>query len=410
MNLFLVATIIFVVFASPSYGLLTQYKKLSASNPSPGALFGRSVAVSDSFAVVSTLKTNPGDTPVYVYNLDTNTNFAEQKLSFVTGNADSWQVVIEGNSLIVGGIVSVYAVNLSPGKAYAFNFNGNEWVLQQELIRNDSVEDEGFGASVQLRNGIAAVGTPGDNRNSNRGAVYIYQLSGNTWQQIQKLDRRNDSDKGDTYDFGLDIALTNDHLVVGAYTPGFTGFVFVYNKTGSLFTLQERIRPAIPDNLFGSGVAFVNNFLLCIATKGLIVMTLNDNNSTFNVVDEILGNEFQSIASFNNFVVVGSPTVDTQRGSVLVFRVDDNGIWSQESVLSPSDSLSGDNYGKSVAISSKFVITGGMKVLIHPQNFANAGAAYLFSTDVPPGSSGSGVNFVVLPVLILMVTVAILLS
>ncbi|HRI26643.1 MAG TPA: FG-GAP repeat protein [Chitinophagales bacterium] len=81
-----------------------------------------------------------------------------------------------------------------------------------------------YGSAVAVSDQIAVIGAPGDA--TNKGAVYIYDLVGTTWQARPKLVAIDGAvnDK-----FGASVAVNSNMIVIGA--PG------INNGTGGIYSL-----------------------------------------------------------------------------------------------------------------------------------------------------------------------------
>jgi uncharacterized repeat protein (TIGR01451 family) len=130
-----------------------------------------------------------------------------------------------------------------------------------------------FGAKVAVSGDTLVVGAPGLSfyRPGAFGEVYVYVRSGSEWSLQQKL-RGSDTLPGEM--FGSSMAIDGDTLVVGAYLadrPGASaaGAAYVFVRTGTTWTEQQKLLPAEfgPSSNFGQGVS-VSGDTAVITTTG----------------------------------------------------------------------------------------------------------------------------------------------
>ncbi len=140
------------------------------------------------------------------------------------------------------------------GSVYLYDFSSGN--LLHKLIPDDPQEGAQFGSSVAIQGNIIAVGAPFTSDNGpNSGSVYIFDAV--TGNQINKLS----SDEVDDFGwFGVEIAIDNDTLVIGAPSKelpsGDRGSVFIYDL--STMSLIDRVDIPVSNGIsdrFGYDVA-----------------------------------------------------------------------------------------------------------------------------------------------------------
>lgn len=143
----------------------TQKALLTAPNDSLGDFFGRSVAISDSTALVGAFKKDSGDLQ------DT-------------------------------------------GAAYLYEFRNGEWSQVLKLVDDNAEAEDWFGYSVSVRGIYATVGAPQNRGNGVvSGAAFLYQRGEAGWQQKAKLVPSD----GNTEDYyGNSVSISNEFPIVGA--------------------------------------------------------------------------------------------------------------------------------------------------------------------------------------------------
>jgi hypothetical protein len=110
--------------------------------------------------------------------------------------------------------------NDGAGSAYIFERSGSTWTQQQKIVASDRAAGDRFGSSVAMNGDHAIVGAhlqDGDAANgdlaSNAGAAYTFARDGATWTQQQKIVA---SDRAADDQFGTSVAISGDHAIVGA--------------------------------------------------------------------------------------------------------------------------------------------------------------------------------------------------
>jgi hypothetical protein len=194
---------------------------------------------------------------VYVFALNGGTYSVEQKLTIASGtNGDSFggSVAIEGNMLVGGATENSGVVGQSAiGAAYAFEFNGSTWQSQGRLVASDRAGFDRFGWSVGVSDGVIAVGARGDTTaaGSEAGSTYIFNRSGSTWTEMQKL-TPGDPLNGDR--FGASVALSFGNLLIGAVEKQLTS----PNGQGAVYYFRLLQGAAVRFDYDGDGKADIS--------------------------------------------------------------------------------------------------------------------------------------------------------
>jgi hypothetical protein len=161
----------------------------------------------------------------------------------------------DGNTALLGVAGVGCALGGRCGAVYVFTRSGADWTLQQTLHASDPRAQGYFGVGVAISaDGNTALissigascGTP-----SPCGAAYVFTRGGGVWTERQKLLEPTPN----TY-FGRDISLSRDGntaLVVGGFDLGsFLGRIYVFTRTGEVWSLQDTIFPPAGINDFAS--------------------------------------------------------------------------------------------------------------------------------------------------------------
>ena len=262
--------------------------------------------------------------------------FVEQKVVPDDGVGDDgfgYGAAVEGTTAMVGEAHATINGKEAQGEVYVFRKSGGQWILSQKLIASDGQADDSFGSDIALAGNIGAIGV-----NNDHGAVYIFTRSGGTWTQTQKVTASD----GTVLDwFGYSVALSGTHLVVGARNAkGDRGAAYFYDGSSGAWVLTAELTPSDvqSQDYFGNSVA--------ISGTTALVGAFNINGAT--------------------------------PGAAYVFN-NSGGIWTQTQKLTPSDGQRGDWFGFAVALNNTTAAIGSSQALVNRQ--LDQGAVYVFNNS-----------------------------
>lgn len=269
----------------------------------------------------------------------------EQRISsagIAGGDFFGWSVAISGDTAIVGAWLDD-ARGRDAGAAYVFARRGDSWHPQAKLTAADASAGDYFGAAVALDGERALIGAPlgGDAGYfaGDAGAVYLFERSGSSWQQKQKL-MPQEAASGDL--FGRSVALDGDLALVGAYGDRDNGvnsgaaYLFQASEQGWVEQAKLKASDGHSDDRFGAAVAMDGDTLLIGAYR-------HDERG-----------------------------VDA--GAAYVFAHGEQG-WRQQAKLTASDGADLSFFGFSVALAGDTALIGAWR---DDERQPDAGAAYLF--------------------------------
>jgi hypothetical protein len=255
------------------------------------------------------------------------------------------------------------------------------WTQQQELTASDGIAGDSFGFnSVSISGSTALIGA--SNKNSNKGAVYVFVRSGGVWSQQQEL-RAADAAAGDY--FGYTVSIGGDTAVIGAYGKGSAqGAVYAFVRSGGVWTQQQELTASdgVAGDEFGYSVS-VNGDTMVIGALGrdanqgaayVFVRTggVWTQQQELTASDGVAGDQFGvSVSLSGDTTVVGAYGKNLYQGAAYVF-VGSGGVWTPQQELTASDGASSNNFGYAVSVSGDTVVIGAWR-----NN--NEGAAYVFA-------------------------------
>jgi hypothetical protein len=334
-------------------------QKLEASDGATFEWFGVTAALEgDTLAIGASLDQTPSGGSVYLFTRSGTTWSEQQRLEASDGTTlgqFGLSLALSGDTLAVGAPSASFPGASGRGAAYVFMRSGGTWSLQQDLAASDGGASHAFGR-VALSAGELVVGAATGNSPAagGTGAAYVFELSGNTWSQAQKLlaaDGWNDQ-------FGSSVAVSADTALIGApfdqtIAGDMAGSVYVFVRSGGTWTLQQRLMPSdgSPNAEFG-----------------------------------------QAVALQGDTAVVGAPGEDTSHGvnvgSAYVF-VRSGATWTQQQKLLPPSPQGLEQFGGSVALSGDTAIVGQAKEVGGAAHvFVRAGGTWTLQQTLEPFFAG----------------------
>jgi hypothetical protein len=289
--------------------LYSQIQKILASEGQSGDFFGGAVALSmhGDTVLVGAKGDNGATGSAYVFTYSDSVWIQRQKLLASDGVSFGIAVALsaDGNTVLVGANNAVE----SQGRAYVFvkSNAGSSWVLQAKLSDSMAVvSNASFGNAVAL----SADGNVGLIAEFIASRVAFFTRSDATWRQRQST-QVGIFEEG--Y-FGSAVALsyTGSTALIGAEGIGTGGTAYIFMRS---------------DNVWSDYAQFVSNDVVSGDKFGISVALSGDGQTA----------------------LVGAPQKNGQQGAVYVFAYSD-GLWPQQHKFSPSDVVSSDQFGASVAL------------------------------------------------------------
>jgi hypothetical protein len=194
----------------------SQQGELVASNGVEDADFGCSVAVSGDTVMVGAYGQTIGGYSAYgaVYVFVQSGDTWVQQAVLAPSNGESgylfgWSLAVDGSTAVVGAP----DLGNGPGFAYVFAESGGTWSQQAELTPSVSNFGPYFGTSVAVSGSTAVVGAYG--HAGSRGAAFVFVQNANgTWSQQAELTVPNGGGA-----LGFSVAVEGNTAVAGAANP-----------------------------------------------------------------------------------------------------------------------------------------------------------------------------------------------
>jgi hypothetical protein len=205
-------------------------------------------------------------------------------------------LALEGDTLAVGAgmedgsftstVGSPNALAQDAGAVYIFTRSGTNWTQQKYLKAFNAARGDSFGDAIALHNGTLVVGAASEDGSitstagspnavgDDNGAVYVYTGSGASWTLQAYLKTFHSVEESQ---FGTDVFIYSDTLVISDRDNGSitstqaapndlaynSGAAYVYQRSGSAWSLQQYIKASRPDeyDYFGTSALLQDNWL-----------------------------------------------------------------------------------------------------------------------------------------------------
>jgi hypothetical protein len=337
-------------------------------NPNPDGTsqsdeFGKSVAISDNYAIVGATGENDAGTnsgKVYIFNNSTGAlvHTLSNPNAYGTSQDDYFgtSVAISGNYAILGTPYEDYAGGTNSGKAYIYDVTTGALVhtLDNPNAYGTSADDS-FGGSVAISGNYAIVGARNedDASGTDSGKAYIFDVT--TGALLRTINDPNAYGTSAADQFGNAVAISGDYAIVGAF--------FEADAGGN-----------------GSGKAYIFN-----VSTGALLHTLNNPNAYGTSANDQFG---YSVAMSGDYAIVGAYREDdaggNDSGKAYIFNVSTGALLHTLDNPNAYGTSAGDFFGWSVAMSDSHVIVGA-------RNEGDAGGtysgkSYIYEIEQEPGN------------------------
>jgi hypothetical protein len=296
-------------------------------------------------------------------------------------------------SVSISGSTIVVADEMNPageGSAYVFTRHGRSWRPAGEVSGPTN-----FGFTVIASGPNFAVGTL-------YGWAYVYARNDRGWRRTIL----QSPDGGDQSGFGDPVAFSGTTLVAGATDEDSSAgrvFVFTEGTTGWKDAAELAGSDTVPGDQFGFPIAASGaSFVVGSEHQGGRAYVFTDGPRGWAQAAELGGQDARegdgfgySLAISGNTIVVGDPGYAKHRGRVYVISKTATG-WRQTAALEGSNTAAGDEFGWAVGVSGSTIVVGV------PESEALSGTAYVFTekarrwkqvVELNPSNTITGSNF-----------------
>jgi hypothetical protein len=377
-------------------------------------LFGHAVAIDGDTAVVGAVYDDDNAWhagAAYVFRNDAGTTswVQQQKLLPDDGVANydffGYAVAVVGDTVVIG-VPRDDDNGEDSGSAYVFRFDGSSWTQAQKILPADGAAGDEFGNSVALEGNTLVIGARFDDDNGyNSGSAYVFRDQGSGWVQVQELLATDEDTEEER--FGRSVAIDNGTVVVGSidYNNGdhaSSAFVFRFNAATSQWNQEQKL--GTPS---GSGTVAISGDRILMgeanddqngpATGAAYIFRFDG--SSWSQEQKLLASDGAPFNAFGGYgvalagdtAVIAAPGHDhgcpnpevygncDPVGAAYVYRFDGL-VWVQVAELlpAPRSNPSGENFGRSAAISGDTLLIGATYALGNGQW---SGSTYVFDLD-----------------------------
>jgi uncharacterized membrane protein len=280
-------------------------------------------------------------------------------------------VAIDGDTMIAGAPADSA---IGAGSAAVYLRARGRWRRDARLHPPTPLPGAGFGASVALHGGLAAVGAP---RASGQGVVYLFERSGGQWRLRTTL-RPPEGQRASA--FGRSLAVEAGVVAVGADDA-----VYVFEGADMLWSLRAKLGAESGASDFGHAIDLEDGTLVVGAPGGAGAVGVYRRDDTrwalshrLDAGDENAGVSHdeqerfgQSLSLRGGHLAIGSV------GTVSVRQLS-NGAWKQEALLRAPEPTAAHTFGSAVATAHWYLTVGAPG---GPGGRNAAGAAFIYEHD-----------------------------
>lgn len=290
-------------------------------------------------------------------------------------------VAISGNTIVVGAPAVVDASS-GFGRAYVFTKTGSGWHESAELAGSGSMAHDWFGDTVAISGNTIVVGAPSVSvLTPGLGRAYVFNKTAGGWHEIGELAVPGTT-PGDL--FGASVAVSGRTIVVGAPSHASkAGAAYVFTNAGEHWQAEElQGHDTVAKDDFGGAVAVSGSTIVVgafdHASEAGRAYVFTKDAMNWRQVAELVGSDTVagdgfgvSVAISGGTVAVGSGLAASDAGRGYLFTGGTTG-WHQSGELMGSATVAGDDFGDSVAVSGSTVVVGTFA------HASGAPGAYLF--------------------------------
>lgn len=361
--------------------------------------FGRSVSIFGKYTIVGVYNENNYTGSAYIFKRNGTSWTEQQKLTASDGEAGDcfgYSVSIYGNFVVIGA----YGDENSTGSVYIFNHSGTTWIEEEKLTAPDGSINDRFGSSVSIDGNYVIVGAYGDD--DNIGAAYLFENCC-AWKIREKMN----TSSGLPY-FGWSVSVSGDYAIIGA--PGTP----TSNSSGSAYFFQRGDGTRWYEQAYWTGENIGEYLGISVSIDGSyaiagaygdnegtgLVYTFQLNDENWSKGEKLTASDGEkkdyfgaSVSIDGEYTIIGAYGDKNSEGSAYVFKCNDT-IWTEEQKLIASDGQSNDFFSYSLSINGGYIVIGAYG----DDNFK--GSAYIFMKKGVPNLSfeitgGLGVSAVV---------------
>jgi hypothetical protein len=280
-------------------------------------------------------------------------------------------VDVSGDKAIVGANLVDAGLKTDQGRAYILEREGTNWDKKQDINPSDGDSDDGFGGDVSLSGNWAIIGAHKKDIGGNvdQGSAYIFHYNGSIWTEHTILSA-SDANADDF--FGCSVSIYGNWAIVGALQKEGGGRAYLYFYNGVTWSQKHILFASDGGGVFdhfGSNVAINGDYAIIGAHgKGQAYIWHRYSGELWNEQDILAPSDGVStdwfgisVAISDTWSAVGTSNKEVSnnedQGQVYVFNRNGS-VWSETSILTASDGSAGDYFGRNMDISRNYLVIG----------------------------------------------------
>jgi hypothetical protein len=396
------------------------FEHLFLEDASDTALFGSSISMDSEILVVGAMLDTGaawGSGRLHLHRRNGSSWQRTQILEAPDGDLTDMlgsAVDIDGSTIIAGAWWDEENGERS-GSAYIFEDDGSgNFVFAGKLTASDGLPEATFGRTVAVDGNLAVVGAPLHSSDASAaGAAYLYERDESGWSQVAKItpDALSAGDR-----FGISVDLEASTLVIGSsWADEERGRVHVFEiGAGGAVTQVAMIQPPAidPGDQFGFDLALDQDTLLVGAylddeeatdggslwfyertalgwslAQGPVLAGLGEANAQLGV--SVALQDFHALAGARYASANGSPA---NSGLAVIFN--DFGSWQHTGVIGSNTPQTDSEFGWDVALDAEQALYGAVSALYEDVLIEDDGSAYIidFNDEFCGGNTIGDIN------------------
>ncbi len=253
------------------------------------------------------------------------------------GDKFGYSVAINGDWLFVGAPFRAETAHLS-GAVFVFRFVDGQWrhhVSSSPIVSESDVQDDvRFGMSLATDDDLLVIGAPNDSYEAlRRGSVAVHRLEGSDWIHEERLVIPGNAVFAG---FGESVDVDNGLVAVGAPYSGFpqsgSAWTFVFDSKQWQWGAASELTTSLPlssGRAYGRSVSISGQTIL-VGAPGQSVCSVQEFSNgnwieAFITPDECEGQLFfgESVSINGDYVAIGAPNVSTSSGTINFYSISD---------------------------------------------------------------------------------------
>ncbi len=396
---------LFLFFLSPLFPQQLYEKQIIPFDALNSDHFGNSVAVSDSFLFVSSIRySNHTQNSVYVYSLDGKTINFEYKIYPSDTQTGTFGMLFGAGLLYSDGQLFVGARNrtinnIPVGAVYLFKYENYHWIEKQIILPPQPYSFGGyFSTFISKSNDYLLIGADHyDSEFENSGKAFLYKFINNQYEFYQEF---SPPDEKEGQLFGSCGIIKDNTIFIGSPSDStknglYSGSVYAYIVEDSLWIFQRKYISEPSSEFLSLGISITSNEeYVFVGTTGRPsysipgeVYIYKYNNHVLNLEQIIeTGDKFSGdifgifLFAKGDSLLVGAfnDTVKNEISGAAYLFVNKDEKWGKKYKIYPSDEVNTNTFGYSGVLTEDKIYIGAQGTKV---NDIRSGAVFIYSAE-----------------------------